>query len=340
MLYSCTNDEFGEINDVNDSPSMFNKGAFVINEGLFNSGGGDISWINFENDSISNEIFRFANNFPPGDIPFHMALIDDFIFLTVNNSGKIYKLNGNFKVEKTISGIMSPREICIGPNGNLFVSSLYKPYIYVVNAGQGALVDSIYTGRPVENLLLHKGKLWATHWSQLASTKTNNVLLVIDPIAKQLSDSIIVGIEPNSMCIDKNEHIWILCSGGFDHAETARLVVVDPVSHNVVRSIQFLSANDYPTSLVVNLLGDTLYYINQHIYKMSVNATAIPSTHWVQSIGNTFYRLAVNPADNTIWASDAGNYIHAGKVLHYSPFGSLIKEFNAGVVPGYIIFKE
>jgi len=222
----------------------------------------------------------------------------------------------------------------------MYVSSLYKPYIYVIDADHGILSDSIYTERPVENLLIHAGKLWATHWSKLVSTQNNNALLVIDTTTLMLEDSVIIGVEPNSMGVDINGFIWVLCSGGFDHSELAKLVVVDPLSHSIIRSVPFNSSSDYPSALVMNATDDSLYFINQHIYKMAVSATSVPSTSWITSSGNTFYRLAVNPADNSLWVSDAGDYVHAGKVMHYSASGSLLKTFDAGVVPGYIIFRE
>lgn len=340
LLYSCSNDEFGEVNTSDNTPSAFHNGAFVINEGIFNSGGGDVSWIDFSNGTISNEIFRSANGFPPGDIPFHAALSGDNIFLTVNNSAKVYMINDDFEVVKTIDGIASPREICAGSGNLLFVSSLYRPYIYVIDAAQGMLSDSIYTERPVENLALHAGKLWATHWSKLVSTQTNNALLVIDTISMQLEDSVIIGVEPNSMGVDVNGFIWVLCSGGYDHAEMAKLVVIDPLSNSIIRNIPFASSSDYPSSLGMNAARDSVYFINQHIYKMAVSDASVPAAAWIQSSGNTFYRLAVNPTDNSLWASDAGDYVHAGQVLHYSSSGNLLQTFNAGVVPGYVVFRE
>jgi len=339
-LYSCTNEDFGEVNTSDVTPSAFHNGAFVINEGLFNSGGGDVSWIDFNDGSISNEIFRSVNGYPPGDIPFHMALSGDCVFLTVNNSGKVYKLNDDLNEVKVIDGIPSPREICAGSGNTLFVSSLYRPYIYVVDAEQGILSDSIYTERPVENLLLHAGKLWATHWSKLVSTFTNNALLVIDTTSLLLEDSVIIGVEPNSMSVDVNGFIWVLCSGGYDHTEMAKMVVVDPLSHSILRSVSFSASSDYPSSLVMNASRDSVYFINQHIYKMAVSATLAPTTAWIQSSGNTFYRLAVNPADNSLWVSDADDYVHAGKVFHYSPSGNLLQTYNAGVGPGYVVFRE
>lgn len=339
-FYSCTNDEFGEVNTSDETPSAFHNGAFVICEGLFNSGGGDVSWIDFDNGTISNEVFRSVNGFPPGDIPFHMALSGSNIFLTVNNSGKVYMLSDNFEVVKTIEGIASPREICAGSGNRMFVSSLYKPYIYVIDAEQGILNDSIYTERPVENLLLHAGKLWATHWSKLVSTQTNNALLVIDTASLQLIDSVIIGVEPNSMSIDKNGFIWVLCSGGYDHIETAEFVIVDPLTHSVMRTIPFNSSSDYPSAMVMNASRDSVYFINQHVFKMSVDAVSVPASSFVNASGNTYYRLAVNTVDNSLWVSDAGDYIHAGQVLHYSPAGNLLGPFNAGVVPGYVIFRE
>lgn len=339
LMNACTNDDFGEVNTETTTPSVFTNGAWVVNEGLFNSGGGDLSWIDFETNTISNNVFRAVNGYPPGDVPFFMAYHNNHTLLSVNNSGKLFLLDSEFKVSCEIDGVASPREVCFGAGNKAYVSSLYKPYVYVIDAELGILTDSIYTERPVENLLLHAGKLWATHWSKLTSAFSNNAVLIIDTASNLLSDSIMVGVEPNSMGVDYNGNIWVLCSGGYDHAEAARFCVIDPASQTVIRQLVFQQPNDYPSAMVFNVNADSLYFINQHIYKMAVDASSVPATTWIQSAGNTFYRLAVNPSDNSLWASDAGDYIHAGQVLHYSSSGDLQHTFDAGIIPGFLMFR-
>ncbi|PKP03919.1 MAG: hypothetical protein CVU11_06645 [Bacteroidetes bacterium HGW-Bacteroidetes-6] len=338
-LTSCTNDDFGEVNTETNTPSVFTNGAWVVNEGLFNSGGGDLSWIDFETNTISNNVFRAVNGYPPGDVPFFMAFNSDYILLSINNSGKLYVLDNDFRVTGVINGIASPREICFGTGNKAYVSSLYKPYVYVVDAAQTKLVDSIYTERPAENLLLSSGKLWATHWSKLTSAFNNNVVLVIDTATNLLSDSIVVGIEPNSMGVDGFGFVWVLCSGGYDHAEAARFCVIDPVSQTVIRQLVFQQPNDYPSAMVFNANADSLYFINQHIYKMGVLDASVSTNIWASGSGKTFYRLAVNPSGNSLWATDAGDYIHAGQVLQFSSGGDLQQTFDAGIIPGYMWFR-
>ncbi len=338
-LTSCTNDDFGEVNTETTTSSVFTNGAWVVNEGLFNSGGGDLSWIDFETNTISNNVFRAVNGYPPGDVPFFMAFNSNHILLSINNSSKLYVLDKDLTVTAVIDGIASPREICFGAGNKAYVSSLYKPYVYVVDAAQAKLVDSIYTERPSENLLLSSGKLWATNWSKLTSTFSNNAVLIIDTASNLLSDSIMVGVEPNSMGVDEFGLVWVLCSGGYDHSEAARFCVIDPASQTVTRQLVFQQPNDYPSTMVFNANADSLYFINQHIYKMGVMDAFVSTNIWANGTGKTFYRLSMNPTDNSLWATDAGDYNHAGQVQHYSANGALQQTFDAGIIPGYIVFR-
>ena len=52
-----------------------------------------------------------------------------------------------------------------------------------------------------------------------------------------------------------------------------------------------------------------------------------------------FYSLAVDPQDNAVLATDAGNYLQKGYVYRYKPNGTIIDSLAAGIIPGFIGFN-
>lgn len=59
--------------------------------------------------------------------------------------------------------------------------------------------------------------------------------MIIDTETDVLIDSIQVGIEPNSMVVDRDQNIWVLCSGGYDNEEMPSLWKVNPQNKSVIK---------------------------------------------------------------------------------------------------------
>lgn len=94
-----------------------------------------------------------------------------------------------------------------------------------------------------------------------------------------------------------------------------------------------------PEALTINNTADTLYFINYHIYQMALTDDQLPDTPWVESNGNSFYRVAVDPNNNMILVSDVGNYMENGYVFRYKYDGMLVDSIGAGIIPAFFAFN-
>ena len=54
--------------------------------------------------------------------------------------------------------------------------------------------------------------------------------MVIDNTTDEVIDSIEVGIEPESMVIDKNNMLWVLCNGGWTRENFAELDGINTIT--------------------------------------------------------------------------------------------------------------
>jgi hypothetical protein len=89
---SCRRGDFGEVS-LHESDSEFGSDGFwVVNEGLFGFGNGEISFINPKKDKSIHGVFQGANGIPPGDIPMDLLIDNNIGILTVNNAGKVWIL--------------------------------------------------------------------------------------------------------------------------------------------------------------------------------------------------------------------------------------------------------
>ena len=57
--------------------------------------------------------------------------------------------------------------------------------------------------------------------------------MVINTINDVVVDSIEVGAEPESMAIDKNGMIWVLCNGGWMRQNNAELIQINSLTNAV-----------------------------------------------------------------------------------------------------------
>jgi len=89
----------------------------------------------------------------------------------------------------------------------------------------------------------------------------------------------------------------------------------------------------------MNATNDTLYWLNNGIYRMSITATVTPTAPFIAQSGVNYYGLGIDPSTNEIYVSDAIDYVQKGMIYRYQSNGTLIHTFRAGISPGDFYFK-
>ncbi len=338
-LLSCRRGDFGEVAPNEQHIQFSESGFWVVNEGQFGFANGEVSFINPNTYEVQNSVFASANGFQPGDIPFRLFADGNIMLLTVNSSSKVYILNRhNFKIKHTISSIISPREIVKVSNLRYAVSSFANDSIYFLSLNDGfPVVSPLYTGKSTESLMVNNNLLYASNWSSYGGNYDNTTVQIINIQLNQLTGYIQVGKEPNSMVIDKNNRLWILCGGGFMNEEIPRLFKINLLTNEIEKEFVFPSQYTTPFSLSIDSKGEFLFFINKHIYRMHVNDTLLPSAELINGGNKNFYALGTDIYEDIIIVADAGNYQVPGKVILYNMFGQEISSFIVGIIPGYIL---
>ena len=246
-----------------------------------------------------------------------MYFFNGLAYIVVNNSNKIEVVNANtFVSVATITGFNSPRYFLPVSNSKAYVTDLYDDAISIVDLSSNQRTGEIACAGWTEELVLAYGKAFVTN-------RERNQLYIINTMNDQLTDSIEIGAGANSIIEDRNGKLWVLCSGSNSNNINATLHRINPIENTVEISFTFNLANDLPRRLNINGTNDTLYFLNEGVVQMPINANALPSTTLIPTDGRNFYGLGIHPQTKEILVADAIDYVQRGKIYVYQANGTL-----------------
>lgn len=327
-LSSCKSDK-PEIK--NESTTIITANSiYITNEGNFQFGNASISYYNPTDNAVVEDIFKANNQRNLGDVCQSMTYFNGNYYIILNNSHTIEIVNANtFQSSGVITGFNSPRYLLPINNSKAYVTDLYHNSIYIVNLSNNEISGNINCNGWSEAITLNTGNVFVTNIYR-------NKIYVINPQSDQITDSIATAYGGNSIIEDKNGKLWTLCNG--NNTEAGGLFQLNPNTKSVEKSFYFLQGEN-PSRLKTNRTNDTLYWINQAIFRMPINSSTMPSTPFIPSLGKNFYGLGIDPNTNEIYISDAVDYVQKGVVYRYASNGVLVNSFRAGIIPGDFYFK-
>ena len=320
-----------------DDPELLypeGRGVFILNEGNYLAGNGSLSFYSLESGKIYDNLFSARNERPLGDIPTFMAVDGDRAFIIVNNSGTIEVIDlKTMESLETLTGIISPRQMVISNNKG-YVSSLMSDLIYIVDIDKMVVEGTVDIGCNSEAMVISGNRLFAANWSG------GNKITVVNLTDNTVETEINTGLEPESMVLDRNNRLWVLCTGGYMNEEIPRIMKINASTLTVEGELEFRTVSDNPSSLTLNKGGDTLYYIDEGVRRMTVTATALPENAFIGTGGRLFYKLAASPWNGMIMVTDAIDWQQKGDLLIYNRNGTLVDTKQCGIIPGFMCFQE
>ncbi len=330
------------------TPVEYTNGVFVTCEGPFMTGTGTVSYYSRSNGTVYNDLFNSANSLPLGNLVQSMTVSNNKGYVVVNNADKIEVVNStNFKSLATISGLSLPRYMLAVNANKAYVSqwgsSGVGKGIRVVDLTNNTAGSLIPAGNGPEKMLQNGNLVYVVNSGGLDFDST---VTIINSNSDAVVANIVVGDNPNSIVLDKNGKIWVLCGGVIDYITPAngipgKLVRIDPTSNTIEASFTFVSHSEHPLNLCTNTTKDKLYFLGNlyslgSLYSMDITAGALPTT---PLINRNFYSLGIDPVTNQIFAGYAPTFSSNGWVLRYSPAAALLDSFQVGIIPSGFCFQ-
>lgn len=311
-----------------DYSYLKNDGIFLINEGNFMAGNGSLSFWCLKSSAIHNDLFEEINGRPLGDVPNSITLNGELAYIVVNNSGKIEVTERtSLRSVKTIRDLDSPRNLMVVSANKAYVTSLWSDKIAIIDLKNLMVSGYINIRRSSEAITMVRNKVYVSCWA------SGDEIIVIDPASDKVTDSIRVGNEPESMAADRNQRLWVLCSGGYAGQNYPELVIINTLTDKAEKTFQFPSKTISPTSLCMNSTGDTLYYIERGLRRMSISDIVLPATDFVPASGRIFYKLSADFLNGALFATNAMDYQQKGFLFRINSRGEITDSVRAGIIP-------
>lgn len=336
-LSACMDWDYGEKEDFDFS----GRGLFILNEGNFQYSNATLSYYDPQSGTVSNEVFYRANAMKLGDVAQSMTIHGGEGWIAVNHSHVVFAIDLNTLRERgRITGLTSPRYIHFVNDRKAYVTQLWDNRIAIIDPQTYTITGHItVTGMDqstgsTEQMVQVGQYVYVNCWSY------QRKILKIDTTTDRIVDELEVGFQPNSLVADKYNRLWTITDGSTagDRNDPPALYCIDLATFTVDRSFQFYPEST-PSEVVINGEGDRLYWINDDIWSMEVEATRLPLRPVIRSRQTIYYGLTVDPVNGDIYIADAIDYQQCGVIYRYSKDGQLTGEFSVGITPGAFCWK-
>lgn len=340
FLSGCMEWDYGnKTEDFNSSPT----GLFITNEGNFQYGNATLSYYDPQTGEVQNEVFFRANGIKLGDVAQSMCIYDNKGWIVVNNSHVIFAIDLNtFKVVGHIEDLTSPRYIHFLSDEKAYVTQLWDNRIFIINprkyeiTGYITVPDMTMESGSTEQMVQYGKYVYCNCWSY------QNRIIKIDTETDRVVDELKIGIQPTSLVMDRYNKMWTITDGGYEGSpyghEAPSLYRIDAETFTVEKQFKF-DFGDWPSEVQLNGTRDTIYWINNDVWRMDVTADHVPVRPFLKYNGTLYYGLTVNPYNNEVYVADAIDYQQQGMIYRYSPQGELLDEFYVGIIPGAFCWK-
>ncbi|MBD5298279.1 MAG: YncE family protein [Bacteroides sp.] len=318
-------------------------GLFITNEGNFQYGNASLSYYDPSTNTVENEVFFRANGMKLGDVAQSMSIYDNKGWIVVNNSHVIFAIDLNtFKEVGRIENLTSPRYIHFLSDEKAYVTQLWDNRIFIVNpkkyeiTGYIRVPDMTMESGSTEQMVQYGKYVYCNCWSY------QNRIIKIDTETDEVVDELTVGIQPTSLVMDRYNKMWTVTDGGYEGSpygyEAPSLYCIDAATFTIEKQFRF-KKGDWPSEVQLNGTRDTLYWINNDIWRMAVTDERVPVRPFLAYRDTKYYGLTVNPLNGEVYVADAIDYQQQGMIYRYRADGELIDEFYVGVIPGAFCWK-
>lgn len=319
------------------------QGLFILCEGNFQYGNASLSFYDLSMNEVENEVFYRANGMKLGDVAQSMVIFDKKGWIVVNNSHVIFAIDTDtFKETGRIENLTSPRYIHFVSDEKAYVTQIWDNRIFIVNpkkyliTGYITIPDMAISSGSTEQMVQSGKYVYCNCWSYQSR------IIKIDSDTDEVVGQTKVGLQPNSLILDKFNRLWTITDGGYENYpngyEPPALYCIDPETMMIEKFFSFNSGST-PSEIQINGAGDTLYWIDDDIWRMNIESQSLPSSPFIPYKGTKYYGLTINPENDELYVADAIDYSQQGMIYRYSNKGELIDQFYVGITPGAFCWK-
>ena len=226
------------------------RGIFILNEGRWQQNDASMDFYDPENGYHAERyLFSRVNGERLGDVAHSATLEGDTMFVVVNNSQLVYKIQlPSLQIigRTQLPPSASPRRwLRLGPR-KAYVNSLLDGKIYLIDpVTMNLMPQTIAVENWMEDMVKHAGRVWVSCGNyDYGNSERNNRLAIIDPETNQLEGYMELPVEnPGHLLGLPDGRLLVSLRGNYVESGSA-LAVIDPTSRAIDTLILF-SGNHY-----------------------------------------------------------------------------------------------
>jgi hypothetical protein len=346
---------FAACKPADDAPTTtYGDGVFITCEGPFGSGSGTVSFYDRTTSSgVRNDIFKAENGSEIGNILQSMAIFNGKAYLIANNADKMSIVDAKtFKLDKTITGFKFPNNFLGLSNSIAYISEwgdnglAGRVRVYSLDSAKFVRLDetgrtTISTGRGASNMVQIGNRVWVTNNGGTNAdfkVTVDSTVAIIDVKGDSVLQKIQVGFNPNSLVVDANGDVWVLCSGFAGKSTTGKLM---KIKNNVIE--RSFDVPLYASKLTADVSKQNLYFTaGNKVYRKDIlNFGATPPSVFSTFTGFTYpYGIGVDSKSGDVFVADAKDFKSSGKVYIFDANKATVKDsLTVGISPNGFVFQ-
>lgn len=359
FLASCNGNDEPKHNDSGSKLELPDDRLFILNEGAYNANNSNITLYGPKNNIIIEDIFYKQNSMRLGDNGQDIIAADDKIYISVNGSNYLTKLNAAGVEEKRVSFTSDPElqggvRYLAEKDGYIY-ASFYGGVLAKINK-KDLMIEKKITklGANLEGVAIENGKLYvANSYSQSIDPETGvnvfnylNEMFVIDLRDFTLSKTLTVATNPNQVA-EEEDKIFLIAWGNYGN-KGYEFQMIDPKQDNKVTSLGVatkMGVGNDKVYLVNSVTEWTSYTTTNTFFYYDIKANKMVESSFMKDAPaelstSSISMISVDDENGDIYVGTS-SYVANGEVYRFKKDGTFVTKFDSqGINPRKAVFLE
>ncbi len=291
-----------------------------------------------------------------GSIVQSLAIHDGKGYIMANSANRVDVFNVK-TLQRTgqIQNVTSPRYMIFHGDEQAFVTNLFKENfaggkVTVLDVTRDQVVTEIEVGNNPEGITEASGRIYVANHG----FGSGNTLSVLHPQTFAVIDTVVVDCDgPRFLLTDEEEEVWVFCTGQNIYDENWNLVAQTPGKVLVLAGATGQEIKQFELNEQLGAVGpgqDAFYapeaqrivaVSGNRILQFDTQANTRLETLTLQEDGTMgIGAVAYDGTSDRLYVGWVTGFTTAGWVGIYTPDGTRVGRFQAGIAPTYIVFRR
>ena len=303
--------------------------VLVLCEGNFMWGNARLDAIDMDTLQLQTDVYKKINDKPLGDVLQSALHWNNSVYLVVNNSGKVVKLNSRTLKQTAVNANLGSPRYLLAVGDKLWLTELYANRIAILDTTNLQKVDEIPVDGWTETLVNWGGLIAVASYRKGVYLFNSNGSAANPPMLAGDSTT-------RYLAVDASNRLWVASTGSdgmssikrFDNPQNAFPMVT-------------LLPQEPIKKMVMSSNGEIIYFaMGNKVFQVSVNAKSMQEATLVSDGFQQLYGMGLSQDGKYLLVADALDYVSNGKVYIIDLQTKIkIKEFETGVNPnGFLAY--